>query len=119
MRTTDLRYPIGRFEGARLHSDNRKTILLDIAELPDRLRDALQDLKDPQLDTQYRPEGWTLRQVVHHVADSHMNWYIRTRLALTSSEPNINAYDENLWANLPDARAGSVEFSLQLLEGLH
>jgi uncharacterized damage-inducible protein DinB len=119
METTDLRYPIGRFDGVRLSSENRKKILLDIAELPDRLRDALQDLTDTQLDTQYRPEGWTVRQVVHHVADSHMNWYIRTKLALTSSEPTIHAYDENLWANLPDGKAGPLESSLQLLEGLH
>ena len=119
METTDLRYPIGRFDGIPLSAGNQKRILLEIAELPDRLRDAVQDLTDVQLDTSYRPEGWTVRQVVHHVADSHMNWYIRTRLALTATEPTINAYDENRWANLPDARAGSVDLSLQLLEGLH
>jgi hypothetical protein len=120
MTTTDLRYPIGRLEpGFRLTPQNQRSVLLDIAELPDRLRDAVQDLSDAQLDTPYRPDGWTVRQVVHHLADSHMHWYIRTRLALTEKEPAIKAYDENRWASLTDARSGPLEPSLTLLDGLH
>jgi hypothetical protein len=120
MSTNDLRYPIGRLEpGFRVTAENRRKILLDIAELPDRLRDAVQDLAEAQLDTPYRPEGWTVRQVVHHLADSHMHWYIRTRLALTESEPAIKLYDENLWSRLADAKAGPLEPSLILLDGLH
>lgn len=120
MTTNDLRYPIGRLEpGFRLTTENRRKILLDIAELPDRLRDAVQDLSEAQLDTPYRPEGWTVRQVVHHLADSHMHWYIRTRFALTESEPAIKLYDENAWSLLADAKAGPLEPSLILLDGLH
>jgi hypothetical protein len=76
-------------------------------------------LDDSQLDTPYRPEGWTVRQTVHHVADSHMNSYIRMRLALTESEPAIRRYDQRAWAELPDARTAPVELSLQLIESLH
>jgi hypothetical protein len=94
-------------------------MFLDIAELPARLRDAIEGLDDRQLDTAYRPEGWTVRQVVHHLADSHVHSYLRTRFALTQNEPTIMAYDENLWAGLKDARSGPAEPSLLLLEGLH
>jgi uncharacterized damage-inducible protein DinB len=115
----DLRYPIGRVEpGFRLTPENRQAILLEITELPDRLRDAVQDLSNVQLDTPYRPDGWTVRQVVHHLADSHMHWYIRTRFALTENEPAIKAYDENRWALLADARSSPLEPSLALLDGL-
>ena len=120
MTSMDLRYPIGRLEpGFRITPENQRNIFLDIAELPDRLRDAVQDLSNAQLDTPYRPDGWTVRQVVHHLADSHMNWYIRTRLALTENDPAIKAYDENRWAALSDAKSGPLEPSLLLLDGLH
>lgn len=119
MSATDLSYPIGRFSGEKLTAANRKKLLLEIAELPLQLRDALEGLSDQQLDTRYRPDGWTVRQVVHHLADSHAHASIRTRFALTQQEPTIMAYDENVWANLKDAKSGPVEPSLLLLEGLH
>jgi hypothetical protein len=87
--------------------------------LPERLRAAVRGLSDPQLDTPYRPEGWTLRQVVHHVADSHANCYIRFKLALTEDWPTIKPYDEVAWANLSDSRRLPVEVSLAMLEALH
>ena len=119
MTPPDLRYPIGRASEETVTPENRRRILLDIVELPNRLRDALEGLSDKQLDTPYRPEGWTVRQVVHHLADSHMHSYLRTRFALTLSEPTIMAYDENAWALLKDAHKGPLEPSLLLLDGLH
>lgn len=119
MTTTDLSYPIGRFSGEQLTSATRSRIILEIAELPGRLRDAIEGLTDSQADTVYRPGGWTVRQVVHHLADSHMHSYIRTRLALTANEPTILTYDENLWAALTDGRSAPMEASLLILEGLH
>ena len=119
MTTTDLSYPIGRFTGEQITPASRGRVLLEIAELPGRLRDAIEGLNDSQLDTAYRPGGWTVRQVVHHLADSHLHSYLRTRFALTQNEPTIMAYDEKLWAGLKDAQSGPVEPSLLLLEGLH
>src|SRR5436190_23984677 len=109
MSTADLSYPIGRFSRERITPENRKRILLEIAELPGRLRDAIEGLSDKQLNTPYRPEGWTVRQVVHHLADSHMHVYIRTKFALSLNEPTIKAYDENVWAEFSDAKTGPVE----------
>ncbi|HVX67169.1 MAG TPA: bacillithiol transferase BstA [Bryobacteraceae bacterium] len=116
----DLRYPVGRFEfegevGAR----QRQAWIDEIADAPKRLREIVAGATEAQLDTPYRPGGWTVRQVVHHVADSHMNSYIRFRLALTEYEPTIKPYDEKLWAELPDARTGPLEPSLVLLDALH
>ena len=120
MSTPDLRYPIGPSpQGTTVTPQNRQAILLEIAELPDRLRDAVQDLSESQLNEPYRPEGWSVRQVVHHLADSHIHWYIRTRTALTEHEPAPKSYDEKLWAELKDARSGPLEPSLLILEGLH
>ncbi|HLI30711.1 MAG TPA: putative metal-dependent hydrolase, partial [Terriglobia bacterium] len=90
-----------------------------IEEVPARLRAAVKGLSDAQLDTPYREGGWTVRQVVHHLADSHMNSYVRFRLALTESEPTIKTYDQTRWAELRDARTAPVEPSLALLESLH
>ena len=115
----DPSYPIGRFSGEEITPENRSRILLEIAELPGHLRDAIEGLTDRQLDTEYRPGGWTVRQVVHHLADSHLHSYLRTRFALTQNEPTIMAYDEKLWANLKDAKSGPTEPSLLLLEGVH
>jgi hypothetical protein len=84
-----------------------------------RLRQAVESLTESQLDTPYRPDGWTVCQVVHHLADSGLNWYVRTKLALTEVRPAIKPYDEKLWAELPDARVGPVKPSLLLLDGLH
>jgi uncharacterized damage-inducible protein DinB len=119
MSTTDLSYPIGRFSGEPVTPANRRRVLLEIAELPGHLHDAVEGLKNDQLDTPYRPGGWTVRQVVHHLADSHMHSYIRTRFALTLTEPTIMAYDENVWAQLKDARSGKIEPSLVILDGIH
>jgi uncharacterized damage-inducible protein DinB len=116
----DLRYPIGRFDfAAPVGPETRPRLIDEIAAAPARLREAVRDLTGEQLDTPYRPDGWTVRQTVHHVADSHMNSYVRLRLALTEEEPAIKAYDERKWAELMDARTLPVEVSLQLLDSLH
>ena len=115
----DARYPIGPFTAITpVSRDLRTSAIGDIAALPRRIRDAVAGLSDAQLDTPYRDAGWTVRQVVHHVADSHMNGYIRVKLALTEDNPTIKPYDENAWAPLPDM-ALPVEVSLRLLEPLH
>jgi hypothetical protein len=116
----DLRYPIGKFQYAGSASDSDiRTWIDQIAELPSKMRDAVAGLSAEQLDTPYRPGGWTVRQVIHHVPDSHINSYVRFRLALTEDEPIIKPYEENRWAELPDARTAPVELSLDLLEMLH
>ena len=117
---TDLRYPIGKFEVQGVFNDAlRKTLIQQIAEAPTKLRAAVDRLTDEQLETPYRPGGWTVRQVVHHIPDSHLNAYIRCKLALTEQEPTIKPYEEKLWAELHDARSAPVEASLALLEALH
>jgi uncharacterized damage-inducible protein DinB len=117
---TDLQYPIGKFHrhGA-LTDELRARYIEQIEILPGRLRDAVSGLNEKQLETPYRPGGWTVRQVVHHVADSHMNAYIRFKLTLTEDEPLIKTYLEAKWAELPDAKTEPVEVSLKLLEALH
>jgi len=116
----DLRYPIGKFQWNReATAEDRSRHVAAIAELPAKLRAAVAGLSEVQVDTPYRPGGWTARQVVHHVADSHMNAYVRMRLAITESEPLIKTYDEKAWAGLIDARLAPVESSLRLVEGLH
>jgi hypothetical protein len=116
----DLRYPIGRFERPeRLTEEQRTLCVEEIAQTPVRLSAAVGGLKTEQLDTPYRPGGWTVRQIVHHVPDSHMNSYMRFRLALTEDEPTIKPYDEARWAELPDAKTSPIESSLALLENLH
>lgn len=115
-----LRFPIGRFRaGTGLSSSRREHLISDIASLPADLRAAVTDLPDEQLDTPYRPGGWTVRQVVHHLPDSHLNSYVRFRLAVTEESPTISPYDEGAWAELPDARDAAVEPSLVLLGALH
>jgi uncharacterized damage-inducible protein DinB len=116
----DLRHPIGNFaRPATLTRQEREEAIQKIAELPKKLRDAVRGLSETQLDTPYREGGWTVRQTVHHVADSHMQATARIRLALTEDWPAIAPYKENLWAELEDARALPVEVSLQLLDSLH
>ena len=122
--STNLSYPIGKFAGkldATTAADpNRlREDIAAIAAVPERYRSAVAGLDDGQLDTPYRPDGWTVRQVVHHVADSHMNAYIRFRLAMTEDSPVIKPYDQAKWAELRDARTLPVEVSLGLLDGLH
>ncbi|OPH59380.1 metal-dependent hydrolase [Paenibacillus ferrarius] len=116
----ELRYPIGLFEHeGEITEEKLHTWMADIASTPARLRMAVAGLSDEQLDTPYRAGGWTLRQVVHHVADSHMNSYTRFKLALTEEEPTIRPYYEERWAELSDGRSAPVELSLVLLEALH
>ncbi len=116
----DPRYPIGKFtyEGPPDEAQ-RKKFIDDIEQAPAALRAAVQDLSPQQVETPYRDGGWTVRQVVHHVPESHMNAYIRFKLALTEDEPTIKPYDEHLWAELPDVPITALEASLTLLEALH
>ncbi|MBZ0111437.1 MAG: putative metal-dependent hydrolase [Thermoanaerobaculia bacterium] len=114
-----LRYPIGKFEHSGAISDLEIERWIDqIEELPGLLRAAVSTLSDAQLDTRYRPDGWTLRQVIHHVPDSHTNAYIRFKWALTEERPLIKAYDEKAWANLADSRL-PVAVSLDHLAAIH
>jgi hypothetical protein len=116
----DQRYPIGDFAmPAEITPALRQAAIEQIASTPENVRAATEGLTDPQLDTPYRDGGWTVRQVVHHVADSHVNAYIRLRLALTEAEPPIKAYQEADWARLEDAQHAPIEISLRLLEPLH
>ena len=116
----DLRYPIGKYEWkVSLTPDERDEAIAQIAATPRRLRDAVAGLSHEQFDTPYRPGGWTVRQVVHHLPDSHLNAYVRFKLALTENEPTIKPYDEALWAKLADTRETPVEVSLTLLDALH
>jgi hypothetical protein len=117
---SDLRFPIGRFERREtLTAEERVAMIEQIAETPARIREAIAGLGDAQLDTPYREGGWTVRQVVHHVPDSHMNAFIRLKLALTEDEPTVRPYDEAAWAELADARETPIEVSMTLLESLH
>ncbi len=117
---TDLRYPIGNFDWEGTKNDSeRQTAIAEIAAAPAKMRAAVQGLSPQQLDTPYREGGWTVRQVVHHVPDSHLNAYTRFKLALTEQEPTIKPYDENRWAQLDDSRHTPVETSLALLDALH
>jgi len=116
----DLQYPIGKFQWGGGNTDEQRKQLIDqIEQAPAQLRQALAGLTPDQIDTPYRPGGWTVRQVVHHLADSHMNTYSRFRLALTEDEPTIKPYDQERWAALKDAHTAPVELSLSLLESLH
>ena len=119
--TTDLRFPIGKFEIPSAPPDEaqRRQYIAEVAGAPASLRRAVQGLTDAQLDTPYRPEGWTVRQLVHHLPDSHMNAYVRFKLALTEEEPAIKTYEEARWAELAEARTAPVDMSLALLDALH
>ena len=117
---TDLRYPIGKMKKPDEVSVAQRNAYIDeIAAAPTQLRAAVQGLTDDQLDTPYRPDGWTVRQVVHHVPDSHLNSYVRFKWALTETEPLIKTYDQDGWSTLPDARTASIEMSLILLDAIH
>lgn len=112
-------YPVGRYAPADVTEESYPSLLEDIARLPERVRAAVAGWSDAELDTPYREGGWTVRQLVHHLPDSHMNAYVRMRLALTEDQPTIRPYEEKFWARLPDARTGPVELSLSLLDSLH
>jgi uncharacterized damage-inducible protein DinB len=120
MNLEKLKYPIGRYQVA--DNFNKTSIdnwIKEIESLPQRLTDAVKELKLDQLRTPYRPDGWTVQQVVHHIADSHMNSYIRFKLSLTEDKPMIKPYDEKLWAELPDSTLTDVSVSLDLIKALH
>lgn len=117
---TDLRYPVGKLDfDAPVNEADYPKLIAAIAETPGALRAAVAGLSRDQLDTPYRPGGWTVKQVVHHVPDSHMNAYTRFKLALTEEEPTIKPYDEAAWAELADSRKVPIEVSLDLLDALH
>src|SRR5262252_7143947 len=121
---SDLRYPTGKFEWnppstEGQNAKDRVEYIDVLAKLPALMRAAVQGLTPEQLDTPYRPDGWTVRQVVHHVPDSHLNAYIRFKLALTEEQPPIKPYDEAEWAKLPDSKITPIGTSLQLLAALH
>ena len=116
----DLSYPIGKFVYAGALTREQRLAALDAIErTPSNMREALSGLSPEQLDTPYRPGGWTVRQLAHHVPDSHMNAYLRTKWALTEDQPAIKGYEEKLWAELPDTRLTPIETSLTLLEAVH
>ena len=116
---SDLQYPVGKFERQVSYSQAQILEMIDVLEkLPNLMRAAVSGLTDAQLETPYRPGGWTLRQVVHHVPDSHMNSFVRFKLALTEENPTIKPYDEGAWALLSDSSL-PVQVSLDLLEALH
>jgi DinB superfamily len=121
---SDLRYPIGKFEWIPPENEaqmaKRRVHSIEVlSNLPAHMRATVRDLNPEQLDTPYRPEGWSVRQVVHHVPESHMNAYIRFKLALTEDHPTIKPYREDAWARLPDIAITPIEVSLQLLAALH
>ena len=115
----DLRYPVGKYIEQPFSETQLKEWLLDIQSLPQQIEYAITNLDHHQQDTPYRDGGWTVKQVVHHVADSHMNAYIRFKLGLTEETPAIKPYDEARWAELQDASGLDIEVSLVLLDALH
>ncbi len=115
----DLRYPIGKFHpSANISQEDRRFAVMTLAEMPEALREAVRGLDADQMNTPYRPDGWTVRQVVHHVADSHMTAFHRVRRALTEDVPTVVGYDEKAFAKLPDVVA-PAEWSLELIEAVH
>jgi hypothetical protein len=117
---TDLQYPIGKFHfDGTLSEEQKQKYLHDISRVPTDLRAAVSGLSESQLDTPYRPGGWTVRQVTHHVPDSHMNAYIRFKLALTEENPTIKPYEQQRWAELGDTASTPIEVSLTMVESLH
>jgi uncharacterized damage-inducible protein DinB len=117
---TDLRYPVGKFSfDDPISEADYPKLIAAIAETPGALRAAVAGLSRDQLETRYRPGGWTVKQVVHHLPDSHMNAYTRFKLALTEDEPTIKTYQEAEWAELPDSQKVPIEVSLDLLDALH
>ena len=116
----DLRYPVGKFNWSGPNTPSQRVQFIDqIAATPDRLRSAVAGLNADQMEAPYRPGGWTVRQVVHHLPDSHLNSYIRCKFALTEQSPIIKSYDEAQWAELEDSRSTPIEVSLTLLDSLH
>lgn len=115
----NLSYPIGKYEAQPFSEKQLQQWLIDIQFLPQHLENAVLNLDEAQLDTPYRPEGWTVKQLIHHVADSHMNAYIRFKLGLTEENPTIKPYEEKLWAEMADTKNLPINVSLTLLHSLH
>lgn len=114
------KYPIGKFESPKKITDADITHhLKTLKDFPKRLKHLVENLTDDQLDTPYRKDGWKVRQVIHHLADSHLNSFIRFKLALTEDNPTIKPYDQNQWAELQDSFSMGIDSSLKILEGLH
>ena len=115
----DLRFPVGKFDSDfEVTTDLRQQFIQTISGLPEKLNEAVKNLSDAQLDTPYRPEGWTVRQVVHHIADSHLNSLCRFKLALTEDQPTIRPYHEDRWAELEDSKM-PVDVSMKIIDGVH
>lgn len=115
----DLRFPIGKFDSnVEITKEFRNKFIETIGNFPDALYDEIKNLGDDQLDTAYRPDGWTIRQLIHHIADSHMNAYIRFKLALTEDAPTIRPYFEDRWAEIDDSKM-PIDVSMQVLRGIH
>lgn len=120
MDSTNLQFPIGEFiPPESITTKQRDSWIDDLAALPRNLESMVVPLTKAQLDTRYRPDGWTVHQVVHHLADSHLNAYLRFKLALTMDNPSITPYPEAAWAELPDGREGPIAYSLDMLRGIH
>jgi len=117
--STDLRYPIGKFEPRPFSEKQKQAWLSDIEFLPQRVEDSVLNLDEAQLQTPYRDGGWTVQQLVHHIADSHMNAFCRFRIGLTEDKPTIRPYEEQLWAELNDMRTIPINVSMTLLHALH
>ncbi|MDQ3050916.1 MAG: putative metal-dependent hydrolase [Bacteroidota bacterium] len=118
--TDDLRYPIGKFRATQsIEQVNIPEHIAIISQLPRKLREVTMALDDAQLDTPYRDGGWTIRQVVHHIADSHINSYCRFKLAMSEDNPSIKPYFEEKWAEFEDAKSAAVFYSLNLIEAVH
>jgi hypothetical protein len=120
MPPSDPRYPVGKFEAPTSYTPElRQRMIAEIAGIPAALRAAVAGLNATQLDTPYRDGGWTVRQVAHHLPDSHCNAYVRTKLALTEENPTVKTYNEAAWAELPEAKSGPIEMSLTMVDALH
>ena len=118
-KTEDLRYPIGEFDAnIEITPELRREMIQSVKDLPSKIKAAVEGLNDEQLDTRYRPEGWTVRQTFHHIADSHINSLCRFKLAMTEENPLIRQYYENLWAELADSKL-PIDVSLKIIEGIH
>ncbi|MGI8466892.1 MAG: YfiT family bacillithiol transferase [Pyrinomonadaceae bacterium] len=116
----DLRFPIGKFEKPQtITAETRDKFIKTIEALPPNLKDAIEGLSDEQLDAPYRPEGWSVRQLVHHIADSHLNSFCRFKLGLSEDMPTIKPYDEAVWAEMADSKNAPVELSMSIIDGLH
>ncbi len=115
----ELRFPVGKFEQVEVTKDLRSQYINTIAKFPSKLRQACEGLSETELETPYRPEGWTVKQVVHHVADSHSQSLSRFKLGLTENCPTIKPYAEDLWAELADGKNAPIEISLSIIDGIH